>query len=730
MGDTLSASAFYNLAQKPWQIVAQTPGVLDTVAVLANAYLAAGFGKKTLSELKDIYIDARLRYEGNLDYAGFLLTKPFSNAIGIQMVTSTVSAIVANNLMGASLIATAVRRPDLPGSYDSQYKNILGIVKDSLPDGYLFPMRFFVQNEKVPLKTTLAQAVEFLRIPFTNISLIPGDTLVAIADATKDPNPKPRRVGFVGMIGVPADRTLKAKQRSYLLANNRAKVLDATSQDLQRHVDTSTNPDTRDALQQFLDQVTGKKTLADQEVAGLQAEITEQGGDTTDNESTVPPDDAQATSDMMAADLSDDLEPTGVTEQVFSANVDAPAQSVFSTVTPGIGFGEPQEGLFGGIITNLFKEDFNDFRRTGIVMPINAYDQRPEVRSNKQRLASIYIADSKGAPMTGAAGKFRLPGPWQSGTFAGTRYNHFILTNMQEMHQEKQMVMDTLGRGWVGLMFGAAPEVWSVSGILINDTYSDQLTKFRDLWDTQIRGTQLAKNHVKMALDIPAAGVVLVGYPISLQMTIDAANNEAVVPFVMQILVSVKRPRPLFREVIAEEKITATALTRRDGQGFSSSIGKAASTASNVPASVARGQQFGPTMAEMLGTPVGDAAQAAQDQVDAANAAPNTIQDDFNPGASGADVTSAGVTQGVLLGREQASDDGTTPTVASATGLDASQTDGAYPDAQLPFAARGNALDPADRAPVPREPRIPRQPAGLPGADESFPNQPDASALE
>ena len=740
LGDALTTAELTTVGTSPWPFIGQRVEMRRALSLLASSSLITEFTKKTLSELKDLYIDARLQYEGYVDLSVYLATTVGvvapASVLEPQLADARTHALVARKIMAAALFVTGQRRPDLVDSYETQYQNILGIVKDAWPPLYAsetpvtppnpyMGMRFFVQSGTVALNDSLAQQVAFLRVPFTNTPLIPGDTLATLANANKDPNPKPRRVGFVGMIGVPADRTLRAKQRSYLLEKNRSKSLGSTIDDLIRHRDTATSPDIAAKLGDWIDQTTGKKALADMEAGTLEAQITEQGGEAPETPNNPSPEDTMATSDDAAPYMSSDLEPSGVGEQFVSTSASVVTSNVVPGAAPAIGLGERQEdrSKFEGIITNLFTEDFNDFKRTGIAMSLNVYDQGPYVRTNKQRLASIYIADYKGTPVTGAAGQFNLPGPWGSGTFKGSRYNHFILTGMQELHQEKQMVMDTLGRGWVGLMFGSAPEVWSVSGILINDTYSDQLTKFRDLWESQIRGTQLARNHVKMALDIPAAGVVIVGYPISLQMTIDAAQNETVVPFTMQILVSVKRPRPLYKEVIAQEKAVATALTKRDGTGYSSSLKQAAANASNAPSRSMYASAIGPLPD---GSNLADAVQAAGAQIE------GVIQGATDAATSAASqaTSSIGRVGALLSGREAADDNGTPAPDAGEFGLSSDQTDGAYPTMQMPFAARGNLLDPSERAPEPVPFALLNQPGGLPGLFEPFPNQPPLSALE
>ena len=96
--------------------------------------------------------------------------------------------------------------------------------------------------------------------------------------------------------------------------------------------------------------------------------------------------------------------------------------------------------------------------------------------------------------------------------------------------------------------FGPRPEVWSISGVLINDVISDQLNKFRLLYEKFLRITSLAENKQKMVIVIPALRIKIYGYAIAF---VPQHNPEVqtATPFSLQLLVTNWASLPLARGI-------------------------------------------------------------------------------------------------------------------------------------------------------------------------------------
>lgn len=526
----------------------------QALAFACAADFAGAFEGKTLSALKDAYVDASLTTQGYADWLAFIgtSTDPAGQAgrSGVR-AQALAGQAVAQKYMDAVTTALATRnRSDLSASITSQLANLVALVKsDVLPDPYPNPMRFFIQPATVAVKSDFV--AQLLTLTF-----IPGFTLGRLKDATTNADPRPRRDALKGMIGVPADSSLAAKRRQYALARNQVNYLNQVGTDLQRHIDTATDPGLKAGMQGFMSGITDQIAGAADQAQSIVADVGDELALTFQElDVAVDPGDAQAVA--LAAEPLESYESEGllpltqVAPSEAAAAINAATTVETQNTAPAVT--SPEERL---IITNLFTNDFNDFRKTGIVVGLDSFEADVTDPSNRNELASMYLTDLEDNIVLG----FDLRGS-NAGTFTGERYNQFMLMAVQESYADKFQIQDTLGDGFLMSTFGERPEVWSISGALINDVYSDQVSKFRELWQNFIRATKLAKGKRKLAIDVPAAGMLVMCYPVNLTMTTDAQQNEKIVPFAMQIVVSRTYRKPLINLATDDEKKIAQALS-------------------------------------------------------------------------------------------------------------------------------------------------------------------------
>jgi len=527
---------------QPDEVLLKQDAFQQAVAVAVSVDFDPGYLGKTFSELKDLYVDARLREDG------FTALSAYAAAAGVppgvrrmELALAAVGKMfVAKNQDAVESALRQRNRADLITSFNNQITNLKAIVASLLPAGFANADRMFVKDDPIPI----ADSLLFL-IPFTTLGKI------------KNPSARERRDALKGMISVPADRTLRAKRRSYALRKNHANKCATSAEDTTRHLTVATDPAIvtalSSALSVFQSCTTSQGALADDIGEDLDA----QGSERPEIFPSVDPNDQQAFSQSYA---SVDTPPAAQMQLVVRPTPAVPfpstaAQPVAADAAGGDGVIVPV--VRDGNITNLFDNDVQDFRQTGIVLPLDFLDQDPG-KNNRDRLSSIFLVDSNGTPVSNfamkAAGKPRT-----------NVYNHFILQKWDETHIEKVQLQDTLGDGFVLNTFGAAPQAWSLSGVLLNDILSDQLVRFRDLWDSDLRASKLAKNGYKMAINVPAAGIIVLGYGINLQLSVDANGNEGLVPFAMQFIVARWYPLPLINHVDANKMGIARKLTEMNG---------------------------------------------------------------------------------------------------------------------------------------------------------------------
>jgi hypothetical protein len=111
-------------------------------------------------------------------------------------------------------------------------------------------------------------------------------------------------------------------------------------------------------------------------------------------------------------------------------------------------------------------------------------------------------------------------------------FTNFILTNVQEDRREKFQIFETFGDPAL-FFFDKKTPVYSFSGFLIDSEHKDEVrpgtppddkgswaNEFRQLWETEIRGTKLIESNKIAAVAFKRS--LIYGYPINLSLQTDA----------------------------------------------------------------------------------------------------------------------------------------------------------------------------------------------------------------
>ena len=126
---------------------------------------------------------------------------------------------------------------------------------------------------------------------------------------------------------------------------------------------------------------------------------------------------------------------------------------------------------------------------------------------------------------------------------SGTGYIDFLLQNVQHQFQEKMQVVETLADSYVAYFFGQGAPVFQYSGILINTKQDDQAHNMLRIYQTMIRGYQLARR--KKILRLRYNNLIVSGAAFNFGFNL-AAENEMACPFNFSLLV--KSIIPLYNE--------------------------------------------------------------------------------------------------------------------------------------------------------------------------------------
>lgn len=403
----------------------------------------------------------------------------------------------------------------------------------------------------------LRQASERMPQVLTGLGQAPGDVgyFRDHADAVTK---------VVDGVSVPKDLSRAANQQRYGFAKNRSMYDAGTMADLARHGSVTTNPKVKGAMDQAAATAQAKAEASGAAAASAESDVKGQGGTPAAPANTVDPNNQNVLMKALGALFRPSGMPNievsgGVVETPLIQGVAGVGDKLRTSITRVTA--EPTTSALN--ITNMFDVDFNDFRRTGIVKALYNLQGVDGNTNNRDNLASIMVVDQTLQP--DEKGSIVQPMEPIPGYGIVKSYNNFMLTGVRESYAEKAQIIETLGEGVAGFFFGMKAEVWSITGVLINDLYSDQVHRFRKLYKNVLRGSVLAKNRQKAAISVPASGLLIRGYPIALDLPHESANEE-LVQFTMQIWVTEVNTTPLISLVKSDEERTFVAtMTVLDG---------------------------------------------------------------------------------------------------------------------------------------------------------------------
>lgn len=124
----------------------------------------------------------------------------------------------------------------------------------------------------------------------------------------------------------------------------------------------------------------------------------------------------------------------------------------------------------------------------------------------------------------------------------GYSFQNFLLTNVQVSYSEKVQITTTFGDNQVVYYFGKQPVIYNLSGILIDSIKFEWFGKFIALYESTLRGSQLAKNYELIDLLLPNMKVT--GSIMSLATNQDS-NRDTDISFNMQVLAKSYAPLPM-----------------------------------------------------------------------------------------------------------------------------------------------------------------------------------------
>lgn len=112
-------------------------------------------------------------------------------------------------------------------------------------------------------------------------------------------------------------------------------------------------------------------------------------------------------------------------------------------------------------------------------------------------------------------------------------YTRFFLQSVSEPEQEKYQVVETF-TGYYAFFYGKRPPIYRYTGVLLSDPNYRWNNDFKYMYENFFRGTSAVEfsGEVIMTYD----GRVVTGFPLSLTMQQDAANDKGM-PFALDMLV-------------------------------------------------------------------------------------------------------------------------------------------------------------------------------------------------
>jgi hypothetical protein len=566
------------------------------LALLADADLSLDLQARPVQDLKDLYIHARLQVLGYGAQRSFLQTKTATlpaaerAAQEAQAVFYQRSAqAIVDNVKKA---LTAQRRADVVTFVDIRLNQLLPIIREALPATY--PVKVAVtatQNitlsglqtingvavtsgDRVWVSNQLVSAQNGLYVvssgPWTrDVNLTGYKDVYFVQNTAKDEltamgtiltlfgttvvtfftaiAARDHRQALTQLIAVPPEPSVRRLTFRYARANQSRLYAELRAVDVERHLAQTTNPELRSALERArlrardsvsvydsVERLTGQALSDRRQVAPrplsrpIVAPSNMRSAGVQVSASVVPPASANLAMRVTPAVVPPVGAPQPATEPAASVQQAVPINASISTVTSYLtgDRGRP------------------DFRRLGIALPYRTLNASAQNES-ATNFATISLCNDN------LSNQYKHPIDLRkkygelypdNGDFL---YNQFILTGVQEVHSEKFQIVDTLSDGFITFAFGEKPEVWSISGVLINDLVSDQLGKFRQLFHDYLRVSELARTQRKMVINVPAIGYQMFGYAIAFAPQ-HSSENETVVPFTLQFIKTDVRPIPQF----------------------------------------------------------------------------------------------------------------------------------------------------------------------------------------
>lgn len=179
---------------------------------------------------------------------------------------------------------------------------------------------------------------------------------------------------------------------------------------------------------------------------------------------------------------------------------------------------------------------------------------------------------------------------------SSTEFVNFFITQVSVTYSEKTQIMTTFGDNEVVYYFGTQPIIFSISGLLFDSMQNDWFSHFIQLYQSVLRGSQLATNFALIQLTLP--NMVLTG-TISQLATNQDSQRDTDIAFSMQFVAKSVVPLPVIQVGAPNTNMLSTLIdfsANQSGiQGYSNAIGTVAggftnpviSTIGNVTGTVA-----------------------------------------------------------------------------------------------------------------------------------------------
>jgi hypothetical protein len=522
---TQTSVATANVAQQPW--------FQDIMGIVATASYSKTFlngtGQvaqqeqgKSVTKIKNLYVDASLQvlgYSAQLSNTVPVLSPGAKHRISAllflaeKMKTSAKEALIA---LGRTAVATQA---------DTAITGLFNAMQPAIPADFGADKRtFFVTGNGVDFASALP--------------VYPAQLLTGL----KSDDARARRKAVQDFVAIAPETSVAVLKRSYTRIRARQRSRAITLADLQNHYAQTTDPQSRRLLENAMAAVQARKA-ADQPAEDAKAAEGAARGIAFPAPRPAPELDQTAVEN--ATNETVELVSANVTEaptvRPYVPGTVPPPPPVPKAGTPAQSAPAPAPSKDSSPmlpVTNLFGGDILDFRMISAAVPLAALNA---AQFNAGNYAHITLCDFDGrneGVLRGSSAGHHLEGlEGLDSSHSGFRYNQFKLTGLQEAHTEKFQLVDTLSDSFMAFAFGPRPEMWSISGVLINDVVSDQLNKFRLLYEKFLRITALAEHKQKMVIVIPALRIKVYGYAVAF---VPQHNPEVqtATPFTLQILVT------------------------------------------------------------------------------------------------------------------------------------------------------------------------------------------------